>query len=58
MPSHVFDDPKHWRRRAEQARTLAEQMSDAASKKMMLDIAKDYERLAEKAEQSAKKKEF
>jgi hypothetical protein len=32
-------------------------LSDAASKKMMLDIAKDYERLAEKAEQSAKKKE-
>jgi hypothetical protein len=57
MPSHLFDDPKHWRKRAEQARTLAEQMSEPASKKMMLDIAKDYERLAERAEQRARKKE-
>jgi hypothetical protein len=53
MPSHVFDDPKHWLQRAEQARALAEQMSDAASKEMMLGIAKDYERLALRAEQHA-----
>lgn len=57
MPSHVFDDPKHWRQRAEQARGLAEQMGDAASREMMLQIAKDYEQLAEQAEQRAKKKE-
>ena len=54
MPSHVFDDPKHWRERAEQARALAGQMSDAASKEMMLGIAKDYERLAERAEQRSR----
>src|SRR5215510_10617721 len=36
MPSHVFDDPKHWLQRTEQARALAKQMSDAASKEMML----------------------
>src|SRR5262249_2925283 len=54
MPSHVFDDPKHWRERAEQARALAGQMSDAASKEMMLEIAKDYERLAERAEQRSR----
>ena len=53
MPSHPFDDPKHWRQRAEQARALAEQMSDAPSREMMLGIAKDYERLAERAEQRA-----
>jgi hypothetical protein len=61
MPSHIFDDPKHWRQRAEQAHALAGQMSDAASKEMMLGIAKDYERLAEEAEERAqeerKKKE-
>src|SRR4029434_3675545 len=57
MPSHLFDDPKHWRKPAAQARTLAEQMSEPESKKMMLDIAKDYERLAERAEQRARKKE-
>jgi hypothetical protein len=54
MSSHIFDDPKHWRQRAEQARVLAGQMSDAASKEMMLGIAKDYERLAERAEQRAR----
>jgi hypothetical protein len=40
--------------RAEQARALAEQMNDAASREMMLGIAKDYERLAERAEQRAR----
>jgi hypothetical protein len=61
MPSHIFDDPKHWRQRAEQARALAEKMSDPASREMMVGIAKDCERLAERAEQRAqeerKKKE-
>jgi hypothetical protein len=61
MSSHIFDDQKHWRQRAEEARVLAEQMSDAASREMMLGIAKDYERLAVRAEQRAqeerKKKE-
>jgi hypothetical protein len=55
MPSHMFDDPEHWRQRAE-ARVLAEQMSDAASREKMLGIAKDYERLAERAEQRAQEK--
>jgi hypothetical protein len=54
MSSHLFDDPKHWRGRAEEARVLAEQMSDSASREMMLGIAKDYERLAERAEQLAR----
>jgi hypothetical protein len=53
MPSHIFDNPKHWRQRAEQARALAEQMSDLASREMMLGIVKDYEQLAERAEQRA-----
>jgi hypothetical protein len=56
MTSHIFDDPKHWLGRAEEARVLAEQMSDAASREMMLGIAKDYERLAERAEQRAQEK--
>jgi hypothetical protein len=54
MSSDIFDDPKHWRQRAEQARVLAGQMSDDASREMMLGIAKDYERLAERAEQLAR----
>ena len=38
-------DPEHWRRRAEESRVLAEQMRDETSKKIMLGIANDYEKL-------------
>jgi hypothetical protein len=54
MPASFINDPAHWRRRADEARTIAAQMSDSPSKDAMLRIAKDYERLAERAEQRAK----
>ena len=54
MPASFINDPAHWRRRAEEARTIAEQMSDLQSKDSMLRIAKDYERLAKRAEQRGK----
>jgi hypothetical protein len=44
-----FNDPAHWQQRAEEARALAEQMSDETSRKMMLRIADDYELLAVRA---------
>jgi hypothetical protein len=44
-----FNDPEHWRRRAEESRVLAEQMNDETSKQMMLRIADDYDRLAIRA---------
>ena len=47
-------DPKHWRDRAEEARLLAYDMKDAQSREAMLRIAKDYELLAERAQQRAK----
>ena len=47
MPAFFINDPAHWRQRAEEARTIAEQMSDLQSKDSMLRIAKDSERLAE-----------
>jgi CRISPR/Cas system-associated protein Csm6 len=54
VPASIATDPEHWRKRAEEARTLADKMNDPVSKEMMLGIAKDYERLAERAEQRSK----
>jgi hypothetical protein len=39
-------DPAHWRTRAEEARILANEVSDSESKNEMLRMAEDYERLA------------
>jgi hypothetical protein len=47
--SSILHDPAHWHRRAEEARTVAEQLDDSVAKAMMLGIAEDYERLAENA---------
>jgi hypothetical protein len=44
-----INDPEHWRNRAEEARTLAEHMSDESSRQTMLRIANDYDCLAERA---------
>ena len=44
-----FNDPQHWYNRAEEARLLAEQMIDETAKDMMLKIAGDYDKLAERA---------
>jgi hypothetical protein len=54
MPASFINDPEHWRQRADEARSVAEQMNEPQSKEAMLRIAKDYERLAERAEQRAK----
>jgi hypothetical protein len=54
MSGSFINDPRHGRGRAEEARTLADLMSDDMSKQMMLRIADDYDRLAERAEQRAK----
>ena len=44
-----FDDSQYWRQRAEEARVLAEQMSNELHKEMMLKVADNYDQLAVKA---------
>jgi hypothetical protein len=51
----LLDDPEHWRSRAEEAGSVADQLSDPESKRTMLRIAADYERLAEHAKLRARK---
>jgi hypothetical protein len=46
-----FENPEHWRSRAEKTRVLAEEMNDAVVKAMLLRVADNYERLADHAEQ-------
>jgi hypothetical protein len=52
--TRLTDDPKHWRNRAEEARTRAGEMSDPVAKRQMLGIARGYERLAERAEERSR----
>jgi len=50
MP-RLIDNPEHWRDRAEEARAMAAQLSDPEARRMMEDVAKTYDKLAERAEE-------
>lgn len=51
MPYSAWNNPTLWRQRAEEARALADAMSDPGAKENMLKIAAAYEEMAKKAEQ-------
>jgi hypothetical protein len=51
VDKHILKDPKHWRRRAEQMRSLAEQMDDAEARRRLLKVATGYEQLAKRAQE-------
>jgi hypothetical protein len=46
-----FWDPEHWRFRAEETRTVADQMTHEDARTIMRQIANDYDRLAKLAEE-------
>jgi len=45
MPAQL-NNPEYWRFRAEEVRTIAEDMKNDETKAIMAGIAKDYERIA------------
>jgi hypothetical protein len=52
--SHL-DDPEYWRDRAEQVRALADQLSNQKARDSILAIAAEYELIADKAKERAKR---
>jgi hypothetical protein len=48
LPS-ITDNPQHWYDRAAEMRVLAEEMKTVETKAMMLRLADDYDKLADRA---------
>jgi hypothetical protein len=46
----AINDPAYWRQRADEARRLADQLTDAVAKQALQEVASSYEQLAELAE--------
>jgi hypothetical protein len=46
----ALNDPAYWRQRAQEARSIAGLLDDSAAKRVMLQIAQQYEQIAAIAE--------
>ena len=51
MATNEIDDPEFWRFRAEEVRSIADDMKVVEAKAIMTRIAADYERIADLLEQ-------
>ena len=51
MPASKLDNPEFWRFRAEEVRTIADEMKAGEPRAIMLRIAASYERIAKIVEQ-------
>jgi hypothetical protein len=51
----MIDNPKRWREQAEKARRHAEQVSSPEIRQMMLELKRNYEHLARRAEKRLNK---
>jgi len=49
-----LNDPDYWKARAKEARCCAEQMTTELARQQMLQVALDYDKLAERAEERRK----
>ena len=48
--ANLLSDASHWHRRATEMRALADDMADSESKRVILEIADGYDRLAQRAD--------
>ena len=53
MTLQGINDSKHWRDRAAEMRVLSVEMKDLEAQHMMLKLANDYDKLADRAEDRA-----
>jgi len=55
MTLQGLNDAKHWRDRAAEMRVLSGEMKDFESRTLMLKLANDYDKLADRAEDRARR---
>jgi predicted alpha/beta hydrolase family esterase len=55
MPAASINDPKHWHDRADEMRALSDSMKSQEAAAIMLRLADDYDKLADRAEERAKR---
>ena len=53
MALQGINDAKHWRDRAVEMRALSDEMKDVEVRSLILRLANDYDKLADRAEQRA-----